>query len=405
MRRVLKTALKVAIVLLLSLPVVLAVLVRYTDGTISGGGLIVLGYDEEAGRFQLFEEKRYDFHGVDGHYVVADSVYTVDATSTLHRRLHTSDTLLVRVDNAARDSFTVQLRDTHPPDGLVYPVPDTLLAVSDIEGNFEAFVGLLHAHGVIDASFNWRFGRGHVVLLGDFVDRGSDVLPTLWLIYRLEQQAQEARGHVHFILGNHEAMNLHGNGRYARPKYIRAALEIGGSGDRRQDLRRLFAADTELGRWLRSKAVMKKIGRDLYVHAGLSPALAANQLSLDEVNALARPHLDDPTLYSTPGDTPRAHLVMGRQGPLWYRGLVQDYKEHYTRVTPDVLSTTLAFYDAQRVVIGHTLVERVSTDFEGRVIRIDVKHGTERASPETQGLLLLGGVPYRIDALGRVEAL
>jgi hypothetical protein len=83
-----------------------------------------------------------------------------------------------------------------------------LIAISDIEGNFMAFTETAAANGVIDTNFNWTFGEGHLVLTGDFFDRGTQVTEVLWLIYSLEEKAKDAGGYVHYILGNHEIMNL-----------------------------------------------------------------------------------------------------------------------------------------------------------------------------------------------------
>ncbi len=70
-----------------------------------------------------------------------------------------------------------------------YDDGEPILAVSDIEGNYKAFRDFLIAHDVIDAHLNWQFGKGHLVLLGDFVDRGQSVTQVLWFIYKLEQDA------------------------------------------------------------------------------------------------------------------------------------------------------------------------------------------------------------------------
>ncbi|MEM9998869.1 MAG: metallophosphoesterase, partial [Bacteroidota bacterium] len=190
---------------------------------------------------------------------------------------------------------------------------------------------------------------------------------------------------------------------------VRAAQEIGTGGvrsrERRADFRRLFAEDTELGRWLRAHHAVARIGPVLFAHAGLAPDLVEANLSIDAINALVRAHLDDPDLYDAPGDNLEAHLVMSRTGPLWYRGLVRRYKQYYPRITPEALTRVLDHYEAEAIVVGHTVVDAVSSDFDRRVLRIDVKHGAERRSPATQGLLFLDGAPHRIDATGAVVPL
>ncbi len=50
-------------------------------------------------------------------------------------------------------------------------------------------------------------------------DRGEQVTECLWLIYSLEEKAKAVGGYVHFVLGNHEIMNLQGDFRYVQEKY------------------------------------------------------------------------------------------------------------------------------------------------------------------------------------------
>ena len=52
--------------------------------------------------------------------------------------------------------------------------------------------------------------------------------------------------------------------RYCTPKYNLLANKLG------IPYSQLFGANTELGRWLATRNTMQKIGKDLYVHAGLS---------------------------------------------------------------------------------------------------------------------------------------
>ena len=83
-----------------------------------------------------------------------------------------------------------------------------IIAISDIEGGYKSFRDFLIQNQVIDKNLNWIFGEGHLVLVGDFVDRGWSVTQVLWLIYKLEQEAEKKGGYVHFIIGNHELKNM-----------------------------------------------------------------------------------------------------------------------------------------------------------------------------------------------------
>lgn len=107
---------------------------------------------------------------------------------------------------------------------MVYDDGQPILAVSDVETNYRSFRDLLIQHRVMGRELRWTFGRGHLVLLGDFVDRGASTTQVLWLIYKLEQAALAQGGRMHFILGNHEIKNLQGN--------FQAAQEVPGCGKR-----------------------------------------------------------------------------------------------------------------------------------------------------------------------------
>ncbi len=67
--------------------------------------------------------------------------------------------------------FSFQLKDSIKLENETYNLPDKIIVISDIEGNFDAFSGFLLNNKVIDNNYNWIFGNGHLLLNGDFVDR------------------------------------------------------------------------------------------------------------------------------------------------------------------------------------------------------------------------------------------
>lgn len=254
-------------------------------------------------------------------------------------------------------TFSVPVRAAPAIPADTYAQPTQLLAVSDIEGNFKGFTQILRGAGVINEQYAWQFGRGHLVLVGDFFDRGLNVTECLWLVYKLEQEAARAGGAVHFIMGNHERMNLLGRHRYVRHKYRVNANTLGRSYGQWYD------RTTVLGRWLRTKNVAEKIGDFLFVHGGISPELAAIGLSLRRINDLARASLD------VPAPNGLAQQVTQPPGsPDWYRGLVQKIP------TKGQVTQVLATYAATCMVVGHTPVERIHSMYQGRIIAIDLPH-------------------------------
>ncbi len=403
MKKTLRIAAKIMLALLIIFPLIVVLLVRFTDGRISSGETIILSYDEDKGRFLVFEKKVYELEGLDGPYLIGGKLIRVDENNRVFQQPFSGDSVLVRVNNPAADQFHVRLRQKHSIPEWEYEQPERLIAISDIEGNFDGFAGFLQKNGVIDAAFNWVFADGHLALLGDFTDRGANVIPTLWLVYKLEQEAAAQGGMVHYVLGNHEIMNIQGNFRYALPKYKKIAQEIGKHSDAKSNYKMLFAPQSELGTWLRTKNVAEKIGEYVFVHAGLSPEIPDHAAGFAEINSVVRKNIDQ-GLYNNPGPDEKANFLMGRKGPFWYRGMAMEYK-YYDKIKEPEFTRVLSHFGAKKVVIGHTVVDDIETDFDGRLIKIDLKHGREKFTGKTKGILLENDVVYKIDDLGRREML
>ncbi|MFO7864949.1 MAG: metallophosphoesterase [Salinivirgaceae bacterium] len=350
--------------------------------------------DEDFG-FWINKPMTANFDGVDGPYVVGDSLFRVTADNTFIRTaIDYQEPLSVDAPHGL-GAFYVDLSRTADTPAAEYSLPSKLIAISDIEGNFNAFHGFLLKNGVINEEFEWIFNDGHLVLLGDFVDRGEHVLPVLWLIYKLEHEAKQHGGFVHFLLGNHEFMNFQGNWRYNKRKYIRAAQEISSYQLWDDAIRFMYSNRTFLGKWLRSKNVMLKVGDFIFIHGGLSPLLVDCQVEMGEINRNYRRFSEN--LEETTATDSLTQLLMGSNGPLWYRGLGADPE----RISSKELDEILAFYSAQKIVVGHTVVDQVTAAMQKRIVKIDVKHGVERFSSQTQGLLIENNRLYYIDGTGR----
>ncbi len=250
--------------------------------------------------------------------------------------------------------------DITPPSS-VYHDASPIVALSDIESGFTAFRQFVVEHGVADAEFNWTFGRGHLVLVGDFVDRGASTTQVLWAAYKLEQLAKRTGGMVHFIVGNHEIKNLQGNYQSSNEKYLHIAGILG----KRQD--ELFDNNSLLGRWLASKNVIEVIDRVAFVHGGLHPDIATLGLPLDTINRMVREGYRVP-YYPPTKTTPESFLRSVSTGPAWYRGYFK------APLTAQDVSGALAAVGARRAVVGHTLHRTVTTKFDGLVVGVDVPH-------------------------------
>lgn len=271
-----------------------------------------------------------------------------------------------------------------------YPLPAKILAVSDVHGNLDTLRALFLAHGVVDAALRWRFGRGHVVVVGDVFDRGPRVTEALWFLRALEAQAAKAGGRVHLLLGNHEAMILQGDLRYLHPRYrrlLQTTLPLG--------LAELFGPASELGRWLRTRPTLLKLGPFLFVHGGLSARFLDLKLGLGAANAALRDHLDTPKVDA------RTAFLFGPEGPLWYRGFVAGAQEGGD-AAPDTLARALRAFKVRAVVIGHTTVDRISSFHGGQVYAIDAGLKNQKTG---EVWICRGGKVFRGTVDGHLEEL
>jgi len=244
--------------------------------------------------------------------------------------------------------------------------PKKFLAISDVEGQYDFMVRFLKGSGVIDKSGRWAFGKGHLICVGDMVDRGQQVTETLLLLVRLFKEAQKAGGYVHHVLGNHEVMMMGGDIRYTAPKYKEAAQRLG------IPCRGLLGADTEVGRFLRSRHALVRIGEYLFVHAGISPPIANTKLGIDKLNKLTRSVLGVPPTEIK--DKFSQAVSWGMLGPLWYRGYFKDYAATFgPQPSPEEMDKILTAFGAKTIVVGHTKVTQVGSMYDKRrVLAIDI---------------------------------
>ncbi|OAV44096.1 metallophosphoesterase [Lewinella sp. 4G2] len=381
--------------------------VRY-NGTYGrfDGSLRYLKYDEANDRFIFFGFLDYQLDGIDGPIVKrlgADSLemaYVVGEASEKYTvvksvlPLRDSLQFTVKVDNTDKDKFTVTLRGTPESRPVVYGPQPKLLALSDMEGNFNALYGLLTANGVMTEDYRWNFGNGHVVCNGDFVDRGRNVLACLWLLYELQGQAEQAGGKLHFINGNHEHWNLTAYPKSAHSRLIAFAQAATGIEQPVPAFAELMNDENILVAWLKKQPVMLQIGNKLFVHAGISPEFAKAGWDIEKVNQVFWNSID--------GGVENAEtelLYDDKLGPLWSRTMVRPYggKE---KLSDAEYASILKTYGVNHLIIGHSIVEEVSTDYNGSLFRIDVQHAEEKFSAQTQGLLFEEGKAFRVNALG-----
>jgi hypothetical protein len=310
-----------------------------------------------------------------------------------------------------------------------------IVAVGDLHGDYQAWITIARAAGLIDANGHWAGGRTTLVQLGDLLDRQPDSLKIVRSLQQLQKEAPRSHGRVIVVLGNHEAMNLLGDFRYTTPgefaafagpnstairdrvydenrPSIEKAAQAANPALTPDQIRQAWMAEHplgwvehkiawspsgELGKWATRNPAVVKIDGTLFVHGGLSAEYA--KLSLDEINRRVQ------TAMSSGDDGPST-ILYDPLGPLWYRGLVgrdPDAEEVRAKVAPAVhltidqeLDAVLSAYGAQRLVIAHTPdLKGIEILHGGRLARIDTGITRAYGGPLTW-LEIVGGtmVPH-----------
>ena len=281
---------------------------------------------------------------------------------------------------------------------------ERVVAIADVHGAYDRFVTILRAAGLIDGRQRWSGGRAVFVQTGDVLDRGPDSRRALDLLRRMEGEASRAGGRVYALLGNHEVMRMMGDWRYVsageyaafrsadsedlRERYYRTVLPDAAARAKasRQafdeaafrksfldqtplgwvEMKIAFGPKGEYGRWLREHDTMIAINGTVFVHGGISRAVAT--MGCATVNATVRSELAAAPASLSPQQL--ATLLAPREdGPLWYRGLALEKES----AVASELDAILLDLKASAIVVGHTVTAdgRLTSRFGGRVVQLD----------------------------------
>jgi hypothetical protein len=287
----------------------------------------------------------------------------------------------------------------------------------------------------------------------------------------LEEEAARDGGRGVVILGNHEVMNLHGDLRYvaraafesfatpnsqarqeaAYEAYLRLEpLDTEASTETRQSFlarhpvgylehREAFGPKGRIGKWLRKRQALVKIGDVVFAHGGIHPDVATRRLrpindqaktelaafdaardylvrrrrilpsaDLDQINAAARLELEvGPSI--PPADRARLEMltnyaswmVVHPNAPLWFRGFAEWSDEEAQKYVPGLQEA----FNAKHFVVGHTpqLGGGIRSKLDGALYLIDtgILDGSFYPGGVEQALEIVGSRFRIIDVRGR----
>lgn len=236
---------------------------------------------------------------------------------------------------------------------------DSIALISDVHGQYDIYINLLKKNGIIGENLCWKFGKGHLVVLGDVFDRGDKVTEIFWHLFGLEKQARKSGGRVHLLLGNHEMMTLGGATGYLHDKYEKVENISG------MYYCQLYSENSVLGSWLRSKPVIISINDIIFVHAGLSTEVVKQKMKIPKINRLYHERIIGKDNSSIEQNKDLL-LLNDENGPLWYRGYFLDRSFKESRI-----DSILDFYKKRHVVVGHTVTREIVSLFDKKIIGCD----------------------------------
>ena len=251
------------------------------------------------------------------------------------------------------------------PQKSIYKNVENIAALSDIHGQYDLAIEILKNNGIINSNLDWNFGKGHLVIVGDVFDRGPKINEMLWLLFKLEIQAKEKGGRLHFLLGNHEYMVLHKDLRYVHDRYKIATKLLGLEYDE------LYSNQTIIGRWLRSKSTIIKINNSIFVHGGVSEEfIAENGIDLSNTNQIMRSSIERSKQEMKSTDFYKTYY--GKKSLIWYRGYF------YDNLVDTDISKILTQVNSEHIVVGHCSNKEVVQLYDHKIFGVDssIKKGT-----------------------------
>lgn len=355
-------------------------------------------FNEDKFKIYFREFLEFELNGIDGPYIFKDKSISVNKENKIIINKSSEKRYFEVMSSDINVNFPVLLTDKNDIEPYQYITKNKISVISDIEGDFELFYNYLFNNKIIDKNCNWIFGSGHLICLGDFFDRGSDVTATLWLCYKLEQEAEKEGGKVHFILGNHEINNTMGLKDYVHTKYKALSQKTN------IDYTEFYSKKTILGNWLRSKNSIEIVNNILFCHGGISPNFFKQKLTINNTNEKTREAMNIKfnEMYNIDGSTKNNPLefFVNQNSPLWYRGYFIETTLN-KKINQNQIDSITNYYKIEKIIVGHTIIDKIKTHYNGKVIGIDVPRYGKIGKNIPSALLIENNKYYATDELGR----
>jgi len=244
---------------------------------------------------------------------------------------------------------------------------EKIVVIGDIHADFEMLLAVLKKADIINDKLEWSGGKTYLVMIGDLVDgkaridnwSGDSDLKVINFLSKLINQAKRKGGDVIILLGNHEFMNIRGNFNYSGSNGIK---QMGG------ELNRLKYFNNQFLSFANKCFLAVNIGGWIFSHAGIPPEIS-KKYPIPKLNYILQKFLSNE--MNIHEENLFFDIISGENGILTTR-------EFGTNdINSKRLITTLANMNANHMVIGHTVQEKVNDICNKKLWRVDV--GLSRA--------------------------
>jgi|TARA_B110000967_G_scaffold164896_1_gene172363 hypothetical protein len=243
-----------------------------------------------------------------------------------------------------------------------------IVVIGDIHGDFNILLTCLKKANVINSNKEWIGGSTHIVQLGDILDKGGRGIDSSansmeeFSIYEflnyLDTEAEKYGGKVHYLIGNHEIMNMEGDFRYVHKKHLDA------TGDSLR--RKLFKPGGYMARLLACHSYgILKINKWYFCHAGLLPE-HVNTNTITQINTIVRDVLRGNK--KTGLTKHEKDLLFSQDSIFWNR------KYYFDKNKCDMLEKTLDILNEKDggLIVGHTVHKNITSECNKKLWFADV---------------------------------
>jgi hypothetical protein len=249
-----------------------------------------------------------------------------------------------------------------------------VIAVSDVHGMHRSLVDLLKGAKLIDENLRWIGGNALFIVIGDSIDKGPEAVEVVAFWLALAPQVEAAGGHFVHLLGNHEAEFLADPQNHKDVEFTQELISLG------IPVAHYTSPEFAEGRFLCSSPLALRIGRWLFLHAGLYPEMSWPAFISKTVNVLRFCGSNDP-------------FLVGNNSPLEAKDWWLD------KATRQALEDRLEKNGMFGVVFGHmpkalNAEGRITAADGGRLIKID--NGMASESGSHPGHLLVFPQPAQL---------